>query len=287
MNIKILQVKLLLLILLAFAFSASPLSANCLELYEADPSGGWNVHVSADYHATELESTDQYLSGDGTEDWRAMHDLDGDLYGFTIMATPPVLGKRVTVDLSYLTGSLSGNFNTREISPTPEGPYPGRVKFDRDEWELGANIHILNAVYARLAYSTYEMEGDWVYTGGGPNEPQKYEFDAYTIGAGFRQDFYLQPDTVPDRKLGVLVNAFVGVSFFEYEHTEQLTGASVETDGLGYEMSAELLGVYKVNIVGNSRIFAGVGYTYKNNDDGILDLTDKGFTPKVGMEIAF
>ena len=289
MNIKMLRAKLLLLVLLAFALYASPLSAHCLQPYQADHSSGWTVNVSAKYNSVELESTDQYLSGPaGTQDWKAVHDVDGDLYGFSISATPPVLGKRVTLDFSYLTGDLSGTFNTREISPAPEGPYYGTVEFDRDEWELGADVFILNAVYARLKYSTFEMDGDWVYSDGSPNEPQKYEFDAYTIGAGFRQYYSLdKPDTVFLSNLGLLVDVFFGLSLFDYKHTEQLTGASVETDGIGYEMSAELLGTYKVNIVGDSRIFAGVGYTYKDNDDSNLDLTEKKFTVKLGILIGF
>lgn len=289
MSIKVLHAKLLLLVLLAFALYASSLSANCLQPYHADDFSGWTMNVAVEHNLVDLESTDQYLSGPaGTEDWKAMNDVDGDLNGFSISATPPVLGKRVTLDFSYLTGDLSGTFNTREISPTPEGPYYGKVEFDHDEWELGADVFILNAVYARLEYSTFEMDGDWVYFDGSPNEPQKYEFDAYTIGAGFRQKYFLdKPDTVFESKLGLLVDVFFGLSFFDYKHTEQLTGASVETDDIGYEMSAELLGTYKVNIVGDSRIFAGVGYTYKENDDSNLDLTEKNFIVKLGIQIAF
>lgn len=289
MNNKFLHVKVLLPVFLAFAFYAPPLSADCLEMFQPDHSGGWTVSVSADFHSADLESTDQYLSGpSGTEDWRAVNNVDGDLTGFTIRATPPVLGKRVTLDLSHLRGELSGTFNTREISPAPEGPYSGTVTFDREEWAFGADVFILNAVYARLAYSMFEMDGDWVYTDGSPNEPQRYEFDAYTIGAGFRQYFSLaEPDTDFERNIGLLVNAFAGLSFFEFEHTEKLTGASVKTDDTGYELSAELLGTYKVNIVGDSRVFAGVGYRYKENSDTVADLTEEGFIPKVGLDIAF
>lgn len=289
MNIKMFRAKLLLLALLVFSLHAPPSFANCLQLYHADDSSGWTANVSAEYNSVDIESTDQYLSGpEGAEDWKAVHDVDGDLYGFSISATPPILGKRVTFDFTYLTGDLSGTFNTREISPNPEGPYHGTVKFERDEWELGADVFILNAVYVRLKYSTFEMDGDWVYSDGSPNEPQKYDFDSYTIGAGFRQHYSLaKPNSVFLSNLGLLVDVFLGLSSFDYKHTEQLTGASVETDGIGYEMSAELLGTYKIKIVGDSRIFAGVGYIYKNNEDSNLDLTEKKFTAKLGILIAF
>ena len=289
MNNKILHSQLLVLVLLGFMLYAAPLSANCLEQYHENPSSDWTVNASVNYNLTNLESTDQYLSGPaGTEDWEAINKVDGDIYGFSIIATPPILGKRLTMDFSYHTGDLSGTFNTREISPAPEGPYYGTVKFDRDEWELGVDVFILNAVYVRLGYSTFEMDGDWVYSDGYPNEPQKYEFDAYYAGVGFRQNYYLRnPDTVFESNFGILVDVFGGLSSFNYKHTEQLTGASVETDDVGYELRAELLGTYKVSVMGDSRIFAGVGYTYKKNEDGAFDLAENIFTAKLGVRSAF
>ncbi len=288
MSIKMLAVKLLLPVLLAFLFYASSLSAHCSEPFEPDHSSGWDMNVSPEYNRAELKSTDEYLSGGGTDDWKAEHDVDGDMYGVSISATPPIWGKRITLDFAYLTGDLSGSFKTREIAPTPGTTYYGKVEFDRDEWELGANIYILNAVYARVGYSTFEMDGDWVYNDGSPNEPQEYEFDAYSVGVGFRQYYHLdEQNTDFKRNIGLLVNLFLGLSTIDYKHTEKLTGASVETDDTGIEMSAEILGTYKVNIVGDSRIFAGVGYAYKENEESNLNLTEKGFTARLGIEIDF
>ena len=297
MNISILQTKLLIAALLAVGFTTPLLVAECLKMHTPDHSGGWTVNVSTEYNSHTLESTDQYLSGPaGTEDWEAEHDLDGDLYGFSISTTPPVHGKRMTVYFSYRTGELDGGFNTREISPTPEGPYFGKVEYDRDEWELGTDILILNAVYVRLEYFTYEMEGDWVYFDGSPNEPQEYEYDAFTLGAGFRQDYpidylaeVLFQKPRPDQKsdFAFVVDAFLGISYFEFEHTEKLTGASVDTEDIGYEGSVEVLGMYTMRRLGDLSFFGGGGYGHKNSDDDDLDLTNEGFFAKIGVQKDF
>ena len=90
------------------------------------------------------------------------------------------------------------------------------MEFDRDEWEMGADVLILDAVYGRLSYSTYEMDGDWVYDDG-TIEPQEYTYDAYTIGVGFRQDypldylaqvFFDEPHDIPASNFGMDVDAF-------------------------------------------------------------------------------
>lgn len=289
MNTNVLHAKLLFIVLLVFLLFTSPLYAHCLDPHESDNSGGLSMNVSGEYQAAELESTDQYLSGTaGDEDWKAVHDLDGDLYGFSISATPPVLGKRLSFDISYLSGDLSGTFNTQEIAPTPEGPYTGTVTYDYEQWEIGADVFILNAVYARLKYSTFEMDGEWVYDLGFANEAQKYEFDAYTIGVGFKQNIGSKvPNAVFEDGFGLIVDVFLGYSFFDYEHTEQLTGAKVNNDGNGYEMSIDLIGTYKLNIGMDSYIFCGVGYDYEENDDDNLDLTQDGFTAKLGVRMTF
>jgi hypothetical protein len=288
MNTKMLHTPLWFLVFSAYS---SSLSAHCLDLYHPDHSSGGSMSISSLYYRADLESTDQYLSGPaGTEDWEAVNSVDGDLYGISIKARPPILGKRITLDYSYLSGDLKGTFNTQEVTSTPEGPYSGTVKFDRDEWKLGANIFILNAVYARLEYSTFEMDGDWVYSAGYPDEPQKYEFDAYTIGAGFTQNYLSEdPHTVFEEGFGLVGNVFFGLSFFDYKHTEELTGASVKTDGTGYTMNLEFLGTYNMNLTGGSQLstYAGFGFNYNENNAAHLDLSDKGLTAKLGIHINF
>ncbi|MCP4760219.1 MAG: hypothetical protein GY870_00460 [archaeon] len=282
MSITLQQIKLSLIITLLSLISTSFLWADCLDLYNSSHTGG-ALNIAFEYEKAELESTDNYLSGAaGTETWKAVHDLDGDLYGASIRFEPPVLNRRIRFDFSYLTGELDGTFNTQEISPTPEGPYTGKVKFDRSQWKLGMDIFILNAVYTRLQYFTYKMDGDWVYTDGSPNEPQEYGFNAYSIGAGFRRNFRQKGGD-----LGVLVNVFAGYSLFEYEHTEKTANVSAESDDIGYELLAELLGTYKLGFGENSFIFAGAGYSYSNTDDTNLDLTQKGITAKLGIRITF
>ncbi len=291
MKTKMFYVMSLLSVLLASTCSASSLfelCPHCIDFYEDDDSGGWIINASADYQSANLESDDRYLSGYANdEDWRAVHDIEGDLYGFSINTRPPVWGRRVALDFSHLTGDLKGDFNTREISPTPEGPYAGTVKYDREDWEFGADIFILNAVYTRLQYATFEMDGDWVYTGGGADEPQKYDFDAYTIGIGWRQDYYLLPEQLPEKRFGVFLNVFGGLSFLNYEHTEKSGGASVETDDIGFEFDAEIMGKYRIGHNDDSCVYAGIGYTYSDSSESRLKLTQKGPTAKLGVRVAF
>lgn len=288
MNIRTCRIHFLLWVLLAAASNPSEILADCLELFDSDHAIS-GITILAEYQSANLESSDQYLSGAaGDEDWRAEHDLDGDLYGFSVHFRPPALGKRFAMDFTYLTGELEGTFNTREILPTPEGPYSGTVKFDRDEWELGLNVFILNAVYVRLEYFTFEMDGDWVYNDGSPNEPQKYELDAYNIGVGFTQDYFFKnPDTEFKRNFGLLVDVFAGGSVVDYKHTEKQTGASVETDDVGYNLRAEMLATYRIGNNSRSRFYAGIGYTYKHNSDTNFDLTEDGISAKLGVIIVF
>lgn len=289
------------LLLLCVAFNASSLFAKCLfhhpsiptphctALYSPDNSGGWTFDVSADVKWNDLESTDTYLSGvANNEDWTAVNNVDGALYGFTVCATPPIWGKRLSVDFSHLTGDLKGSFNTREILPTPEGPYFGSVEFDRDEWELGMEIFILNTVYTRLEYSTFEMEGDWVYNDGSPNEAQRYTLNAFTTGAGFRQNIgSMIENKVFEKGLGLIFDVFAGLSPFEYKHKELGGGATVKTRGIGYELRTDLLGTYEIKIKNGSQVFvyAGIGYVYRNNNDDDLDLIDQGITGKFGIHV--
>ncbi len=294
---RTMKTTLLMTVFMVIGFNLPLLQADCLKGYHPDHSGGWVLDISPVIKSVTLESTDEYLSGAlGNEDWKAKHDVDGELYGLSIRVTPPVLGKRVTAYFSYLTGELDGKFSTRELRPTPEGPYSGKVEFDRDEWVLGADVLILNAVYARLEYSTYEMDGDWDYDIVTPDEPQEYEYDAFTLGVGFRQDFPLdylakvfldRPHDIPSSRFAFVVDAFFGISRFEYEHTEKTAGASVDTDDIGYEGRLELLGTYKAGFLRDNRIFAGGGYSYKKTDGDDLDMTNDGLYAKIGVEIRF
>ncbi len=122
-------------------FLSGAAGADCLEIYDGKHHSGGALNVAFEYEKTEFESTDQYLSGaGGTESWKAVHDLDGDLYGMSFRFEPPILNQRVRFDFKYMTGEMDGNFNTREISPTPEGPYTGKVEYDRDEWQAGLDF---------------------------------------------------------------------------------------------------------------------------------------------------
>lgn len=282
MNIRFKHAKLSVLVLLFCILNVTLLWAGCLTCN--DLSNDNTLNVSVEYKNMNLESTDNYFSGaGGTETWKAVHDVDGDMYGVSIRFEPPIWNKRVRFDFNYMTGELDGTFNTQEISPTPEGPYTGKVKFDRDELEFGVDVFILEGVYARLQYSGFEMDGDWVYDISTPNEPQEYDFDSFTAGIGFRQLFY--PDK--ESRFGIGVLLFAGFSFFDYEHTEKTNNATIEYDGNGYELSAELLGSYDLGIGKESLLFVGVGYNYAQTDDTNLDLTQDGITARLGIRVAF
>ena len=271
-----------LLTCLATILTGSQLSANCLLLHDASQHSHWVWHVSTDVHFSNLESTDVYFSGDGTEDWRAEHDLDGPLYGLTMTGSPPVLGNMIRGFVSYREGDLDGDFNTREIDPVPEGPYPGDVSFDREELELGIDVQILNAVYARVAYSKHEMDGDWEYDGpSDPIEPQEYDFEAVEVGAGFRQDYVSCYS--PDLTFGV--DTYLAVLFFDYEHTEVDGGYRKDTDGAGFKGRIEAN--FKYLVADHARVMLACGYAYQDLDKDDLDLTQEGFLLRLGVEAEF
>ncbi len=187
----------MLAVVLIGLLGAPVLWADCLDIYHAESHAGGALNIAFQYERAELESTDRYFSGpSGTETWKAEHDVDGNLYGASIRYEPSIWNKRIRFDGKYLTGELDGKFKTREVSPTPEGPYTGTVDFDRDKWELGVDVFILNAVYARLQYSGFEMDGDWEYSDGSPDEPQEYEFDSYSCGSSGEPSEYTQSPSI-------------------------------------------------------------------------------------------
>lgn len=262
----------------------SYVGGHCLLLHDVDEeTPQWQFGLSGLYQNLQAESVDEYFSGPlGDEDWRVEHDLDGDFGGFTLAASPPILGNKITAYLTYLTGDLEGSFSTQEISPTPEGPYPGEVSFDREFWEFGADILILNAVYGRVAYTTYTMDGVWDY--GDPFvEPQKYDFEALEIGAGFRQDF----TSAWSSQCTVGIDAYVGLQFFEHEHTEVETAAVAKSEGVGVHARVEANVKYKVRSLTGASVVVGVGYDYQNLDDDGVDLTNEGFFARLGIDVGF
>jgi hypothetical protein len=269
-----------LLACLATSLLVAQASANCLLPHDTSQHSHWNWHVTTEVRFANLTSSDSYFSGDGTEIWRAEHDLDGELYGITMTGSPPILGNMISGFIAYRGGDLDGNFSTREILPAPEGPYPGDISYDRDEFELGVDFKILNAVYARLAYFNYEMEGDWTYPGGGI-EPQKYEFEAMELGIGFRQDY----ESCFSPKLTFGVDAYLAIQFFEHEHTEIDGGASAETDGTGFKGRIEANAKYRV--MDHTRVVLAGGYFYQDVDDDDLGLTNDGFLIRLGLEMQF
>lgn len=284
--------RLLLMVLFIYATFASSLWADCLfHAYEPGPDTG-AVSIAAKHSQADVESEDDYLSVDNTQTWKAVHDMDGDLNGFVVKATPPVLGKRLNFDFEYMTGDMEGSFNTREVTPTPEGPYSGRADFDRDQYKVGANVFLLNSVYARMEYFKYEMDGRWIYTSVvTPDEPQEYEYEAITLGAGFRHDF-LNTDAGPGFEgngLGLILDLFGGCTFFDHKHVEKTNNLTYETDGIGYKMSADLLATYNLKVKNKFRMhtFAGVGFDYEASDEDNLDITNKGFSAKAGIQINF
>ncbi len=275
-------------------------SANCLLLHDMDRHGHWIVTVDSHVGFANFDGSDEYFSGDymvpalvsrtsgnlvvagGDEDWRASHDLDGTIYGMSLRASPPLLGNMFTVFLSYANGTLDGDFNTREVSPFPEGPYHGRVSYDRDEFEVGVDVQILNAVYGRLAYSRYEMDGDWRYFGGfDPREPQEYQFEAFELGVGFRQDFV----SCYSPRLSFGVDAYLAVLFFDYEHKEVDGGRTADSDGAGFKGRLEANAKYA--LTDHTRAVVGVGYLYQSLDDDGIDLTDDGLFIRLGVEASF
>ena len=284
MIIQLRRFSFFLLVLLIGLLNSPLLWADCLDIYHGESHAGGALNIAFRFEKAELESTDNYLSGPaGTEEWKARHDVDGNLYGVSIRFEPSIWNKRVRFDAKVLTGELDGSFKTQEVSPTPEGPYSGSVEFDRDEWELGVDVYILNAVYARLQYSGFTMDGDWEYSGGFPDEPQEYKYDAYTAGLGFRRLYRSHKQS----KFGLGVHAFAGLTFFEYEHTEKTVDAKVEFDDIGHELSAELIGTYDLPIGEKAMVFLGLGYTYVSTDDDDLDLTQEAITSRLGIRVAF
>jgi hypothetical protein len=131
------------------------------------------------------------------------------------------------------------------------------------------------------------MDGDWVYTDGSM-EPQKYEYYSVSVGAGFRQKYEVDElQAVSESNFGFIIDAFLGLSHFEYKHTEQDGGASAKSDGLGYIARAELLGTYDIELAGGSYVYAGIGYNYNQNDADDDDLTQQGFLTKLGLAVTF
>lgn len=254
-------------------------SAHCLLLHDISKPGQWLWSFDPEVHFAELKSSDLYLSGD--EFWFAKHDIDGELYGASTSFSPPVLGNMISIFVAYREGDLNGDFSTEGISPFPEGPYPGDVSFDREEFELAVDVKILNAVYARIAYNRHEMDGDWKYPGG-EVEPQEYKYEAFEAGVGFRQDFV----SLFNRCLTFGVDAYVAMQFYEYTHTEIIDGGKLESDGNGFRGDLELNAKYRIPAA-HTRLVAAVGYTYQDIDDQDLGLTRDGFFVRLGAEFKF
>lgn len=269
-----------LLVCLATCLLAPQLSANCLLPHDTNQHSHWHWHVTTDVQFANLSSSDTYFSGTIADVWRAEHDLDGELFGVTMTGSPPVLGNMFSGFIAYRGGDLDGAFSTRGILPVPDGPYPGHVSYDRDEFELGVDVNILNAVYARLAYYTYEMEGDWTYPGGGI-EPQEYEFEALELGVGFRQDY----ESCYCEKLTFGVDAYLALQYVDYEHTEVASGLSASNDGVGYKARIETNAKYL--IMDHTRVVLAGGYSYQDFDDDDLGLTNDGFFIRLGLEMQF
>ena len=98
MNHKLLSAKALALGISIVGLSATTTFADCFRPFHAVAPDNWDLTVSADYKSSNIESADLYLSGpNGTDDWRAVHDIDGDLYGFTMKLTPTTTDKRVSM----------------------------------------------------------------------------------------------------------------------------------------------------------------------------------------------
>ena len=98
---------------------------------------------------------------------------------------------------------------------------------------------------------------------------------------------FVPPHQSWESDFSLLGDAFLGISYFEYEHTEKLTGSSMDTEDIGYEGSVELLGKYTLASFGDVSIFGGGGYLHKNNDGDDLDLTNEGFFAKIGVQKKF
>ncbi|MCP3876048.1 MAG: hypothetical protein GY699_23230 [Desulfobacteraceae bacterium] len=263
-----------------------------------------------------LDIEDYYNSVVPTEVWLANHGLNASLLlGVSLSAIflfhnsllkglnrldsrqakqDPTLGHSgwIGVSVSHLEGEPDGTFNTQEISPAPEGPYSGRVEYDYDQWDIAVDFGLTKSFYGRLEYSTWEMDGSWVYTSVvTPDEPQEYEFDSYSVGLGFKKDLMAIGKSKYDseRRFGLVLDLFAGGTYFELEHTEKTANLTYKTDGIGYKLSADLMATYNLGLIGSSNLylFAGAGYGYETSKKDNLDMSSDGFSGKIGLEISF
>ncbi len=263
-----------------------------------------------------LDIEDYYNSVVSTEVWLANHGLNGSLLfggglGLIFLFQNPLLkgfnkldsrqAKQdptlehsgwIGVNVSHLRGEPDGTFNTQEISPTPEGPYSGRVEYDYDQWDIAVDFGLTKSFYGRLEYSTWKMDGSWVYTSVvTPDEPQEYEFDSYSVGLGFKKDLMTIGKSKYDskRRFGLVLDLFAGGTYFELEHTEKTADLSYKTDGIGYKLSANLIATYNIGLIGSSNLhlFAGAGYDYEKSKKDNLDMSSDGVSGKIGLEISF
>ena len=230
----------------------------------------------------EVDRTEDYWSGD--ELWNVKYDnLDGDLWGFSAFVTPLDFWN-ITVDFSYRSGDLDGNFTNYSLDPNPQdaGIYRDEnVSLDRDEYVLGVSCPCpsLGWLYARAEWFYHDEEGTWEY-GDGSVEMQEYSLWGISAGIGAQQEYPLG-----NTGATLDLNAFLGLVYFDFEHKEVDGGAKTDWDDWGFLGRAGARISYPLQ--DHLDIFLGCGYEYLQTDDGSLDMDNQGLFVNLGLKGEF
>jgi len=263
--------------LLAPVAIAGPYMPAPAPIIESDEPS-WTVGVSFDYTYRFLNRTENYRSG--PELWFVDYDdFDGDLWGFSLFVTPPCVGG-ATVDFTYRTGDLEGRFFNFSLDPNPIDPtrYTGRASFDRDEYELGLSVPFPGVpwLFGRVEGFRHEEEGDWDY-GGGFFEAQEYELWGINAGLGASHTYPLG-----FAGASLSLNAFLGLVYFDFQHTELTTPVDTNWDGWGFKGSIDAR--FTVPVGDHVGVFVGTGYEYLLTDDGSLEMDTQGLLVSLGLQ---
>jgi hypothetical protein len=244
----------------------------------------WKWGISADYMYRSVDRSEDYISGDYV--WHVDYDdLDGDLWGFTAFVTPPCF-LNTTIDFSYRTGDLDGRFMNYSLDPRDfdyGNVYEGEVSFDREEYVVGLTYPIpsLNWLYARAEWFQFDEDGDWKYNDGfGTVESQEYTLWGITAGLGASYG-------IPLGNTGATLdlNAFAGLVYFDFEHSESDGGSATSWDDWGFQ--GRLGARVSYPLQDHLAVFLGGGYEYLDTSDGSLDMENQGLFVNLGLKGEF
>lgn len=245
------------------------------------PSPAWQWGISADYMYRSVDREEDYFSE--PYDWHVDYDnFDGDLWGFSAFITPPGFWD-ITIDFSYRTGDLNGDFKNYSIDPDQEeggGPYEGNADFDRDEYVVGLTCPCpsLGWLYARVEWFRFDEEGDWNYDDGDV-EAQEYTLWGISAGVGAKHEYPLGNSGAT-----LDLNAFLGLVYFDFEH-EEVGYETTDWSDWGFLGRAGARVSYPLQ--DQLDIFLGCGYEYLQTDDGSLDMTNQGVFVNLGLQGEF